>query len=648
MKHPARRGPGRGAALGAISVLAATLALTTGGNATASPENRTATRDAAASRGPTSREQAFARAATEFGVPQSLLEAVSYSWTRWEGHAGQHSTDGGYGPMHLVDASTFERDGRDGTPQGSTRLAEDTLGRAADLLGVPAERLREDPETNIRGGAALLAARQKALGGPTGASSDPGAWYATVAEDSASPDRSGAVTFADDVYAVLAAGAARTTADGQRVSLAPTRTTPRRSDITRLQLSDPKQDSRTDCPRGLDCQWLEAPYAQYGPNPGDYGNHDLAHRPATPRLTTIVIHDTEASWDTTLKLVQDPTYLAWNYSVRSSDGQVVQHLDPEDVGWHAGNWYVNAHSIGIEHEGFAAQGATWYSEPLYRSSARLVRHLTAEYGIPRDREHIIGHDQVPGTTPATVRGMHWDPGPYWDWEHYFQLMGAPLSARHGAPGRDVVRILPGFEDNRQVVTGCDQAGQPCPTQGTNFVYLHTAPDAASPLVNDIGLHPTGTSTTEVADIGARATAGVDYAVADRTGDWTAIWYLGQKAWFLDPGTHPSAIRVSRPLVTPRPGRTSVPVYGRAYPEAAAYPAGEAPQAVVPLQYSIPAGQRYVLADATVPTDYYKAKTFSADTPGDHVDIVGQDRYYLISFGHRVAYVRAADVDVVSP
>ena len=40
-------------------------------------------------------------------------------------------------------------------------------------------------------------------------------------------------------------------------------------------------------------------------------------------------------------------------------------------------------------------------------------------------------------------------------------------------------------------------------------------------------------------------------------------------------------------------------------------------------------------------------TFSLDTPNDHVDVVGQDRYYQISLGHRFAYVRAADVDVVT-
>jgi len=137
-------------------------------------------------------------------------------------------------------------------------------------------------------------------------------------------------------------------------------------------------------------------------------------------------------------------------------------------------------------------------------------------------------------------------------------------------------------------------------------------------------------------------------VAQRAGDWTAIWWLGQKAWFENPVSTPTAIPVKGSIVVPKAGRASVPVYGRAYPESAAYAAypGVPVQAVVPLQYSILAGQRYALQDATVSTDYYRATTFAGTPPTDHVDIRGQDAYYQVSLGHRTAYVRAADVDVV--
>ncbi|HEU4999474.1 MAG TPA: peptidoglycan recognition family protein [Lapillicoccus sp.] len=604
--------------------------------------------------GSDARERAFAAAATEFGVPEPLLEAVSYAQTRWEGHAGQHNTGGGYGPMNLVDGSLFtaspaqQRDGAG--PSTVVPASVDSLGSAARLLGVDRDVLRRDTAANIRGGAALLASKQAALNLPTGPWSDVGQWYASVAAASGAADTDGAADFADAAYQVLTTGAARTTTDGQAVSLAAQPASPQRAQLDRLGLASPKSDPNVECPTSIRCESIPAPYVQYGPTPGAYGNHDLAARDtsAGPAVQYIVVHDTEASWQTTLDLVQDPTYVSWHYSIRSADGLVAQHVPTKDVAWHAGNWYVNMHSIGIEHEGFAPDGATWYSEPMYRNSAKLVRYLADKYDIPLDRGHILGHDQVPGITPAGVAGMHWDPGPFWDWEHYFQLMGAPLQAK-AVETSDVVRILPGFNDNQQPVTGCETPGVACEPQGTNFVYLHTAPSESAPLVTDIGLRPGGTpSTTDVADIGARATAGVEYAVAGRAGDWTAIWWLGQQAWFHNPAAAPTAIPVTGSVVVPKAGRTSVPVYGRAYPEAAAYAAypGVPVQSVVPLQYAILAGQRYALQDATIVTDYYRATTFAGTPPSDHVDIRGQDAYYQVSLGHRTAYVRAADVDIV--
>ena len=124
-----------------------------------------------------------------------------------------------------------------------------------------------------------------------------------------------------------------------------------------------------------------------------------------------------------------------------------------DVAWHAGNWYVNMHSIGLEHEGIAEDGGLWYTEAMYRTSARLVRYLANRYDIPLDRGHIIGHDQVPGPTPAYVPGMHWDPGPYWDWEHYFELLGAPIDAPVADPGNRVRTIAPNGQRNRPIATG---------------------------------------------------------------------------------------------------------------------------------------------------------------------------------------------------
>ena len=66
----------------------------------------------------------------------------------------------------------------------------------------------------------------------------------------------------------------------------------------------------------------------------------------------------------------------------------------------------------------------------------------------------------------------------------------------------------------------------------------------------------------------------------------------------------------------------------------------------PLAYILPAGQEHVIGDLQPVTDDYKAKSFSQETPDDHVDIRGDDRYVQISLGHRVAFVRLADVGVL--
>ena len=632
------------AALGAVAAVAAGLALTSPAAQAADPSASASGTD------PASRERAFAAASTEYGVPRTVLEAVSYAQTRWDFNPG-HSTSGGYGPMHLVDADLGTRADAKGLGEPSAPEAApvaDTLGRAAELTGLAEDALRTDEVANIRGGAALLAATQKRLGLPMGQSTDAGQWYAAVADASGSAQEDVAAAFADDTYSVIASGASRRTVDGKEVSLLPSAVRADTAQVDRLGLLKKPNGGPVDCPPGLDCEWVPAPYEQYGPGAGDYGNHDLAQRPRSPKITNIVIHDTEATYDTTLKLVSDPTYVSWQYSLRSSDGHIAQHLTPQDVGWHAGNWYVNSHSIGLEHEGFAPQGAEWFSEPMYRSSARLVRYLAKTYDIPLDMQHVFGHDQVPATTPGGVAGMHWDPGPYWNWEHYFQLLGAPLSAHQSGAAQDLVRILPGFEDNIQPVTGCTTAGVACRAQGTNFVYLHTQPSETAPLVNDIGRKSNGAaSTTNVSDIGARAQTGLTFAVAERSGDWTAIWFNGVKGWFLNPASDPTAVPVKGSYVVPKAGLAKAPVYGRAYPEASAYPAGIPVQALAPLQYSFAAGQRYAVGDLTVPTNYYRASTFSLGTPNDHVDVVGQDRYYQISLGHRFAYVRAADVDVVT-
>ncbi|MET9257545.1 N-acetylmuramoyl-L-alanine amidase [Streptomyces sp. NPDC003717] len=603
-------------------------------------------------------QQAFAEASREYKVPQSVLLGVSYLQSRWDGHGGAPSVTGGYGPMHLTDARTalagasHHGEGAE-DPRGDDARAAlhptataaapttlparlTTLPRAAELTGLSPEALRTDQAANVAGGAALLAAAQRAAGEPL--SADPADWYAAVARFSGADDSGTAAAYANDVYDVIRTGEARTTDAGQRVALAARPgTAPDTAQLPRTGLRAGSA-AGTECPKSVSCEWIPAPYEEFGD--GDYGNHDLGNRPASQRIRYIVVHDTEGAWDGVLNLVQDPTYVSWNYTLRSTDGHIAQHVKAKDVAWHAGNWYVNANSIGLEHEGFLAEPDAWYTEAMYRSSARLVRYLSAKYRIPLDRQHILGHDNVPGPTSSTVPGMHTDPGPYWDWRHYFRLLGAPV-AQTGGKHSGVVTIRPDYDTNQPVYTGCETAGTPCAAHGSSEVRLYTDHDVNAPLVKDIGLGTT--PTTGVNDLSSRVSTGQQYAVADRWGDWTAVWYLGQKAWFQDPERHPASVPARGKTITPREGLESVPVYGRAYPEAGAYPADVPVQAVSPLKYTLPKGQKYVVGDK-VPGEYYYAVTFDESS---HRVVRGSDLYYEIQYGHRVAYVRAADVSVAT-
>ena len=89
----------------------------------------------------------FEEAADEYDVPVSLLLAMGYVNTRWE--------------MPPPEASAY----KPGDPQGRGAYgimqlvrndAEDTLGEASRLTGIPEEELKRDRGSNILGGAALL------------------------------------------------------------------------------------------------------------------------------------------------------------------------------------------------------------------------------------------------------------------------------------------------------------------------------------------------------------------------------------------------------------------------------------------------------------------------------------------------------------
>ncbi|GAC1322749.1 MAG: peptidoglycan recognition family protein [Chloroflexota bacterium] len=596
-------------------------------------------------------QTSFSAAAREFKVPDAVLKSVSYNESRWDDHAGLPSTSGGYGPMGLTHVDRLSSDRRGYGSRRDVRRdpALHTLDVAATLVHQSASVLERDPAQNIRGGAALLARYARETTGAL--PSSPSRWYGAVALYSGSRDAHAALNFAQAVFATIRTGVARTTVNGQRVSLSSTHVTTDARTLRTLHLQE-APPSKVECPRTLGCRFVPAAYAiNDATDPTNYGNYDVAHRNKDGlTIRYIVIHDTESSYAGAIQGFQNPSrYASSNYVIRSSDGAVTQMVPNEDVAWHAGNYYVNMHAIGIEHEGVAIQGATWYSEQLYQASASLVRYLSRRYKIPLDRAHIIGHDEVPGPTPATQTSQHWDPGPFWDWSHYMDLLQAPIQGSGDASQQTgIITINPTFSANQPAVTYCFTAGdcRPVTGQPANFVYLYTAPNLDAPLLGDRALHGAGTAgTTRADDWGDKAVTGQQFYRVDQQGDWSAIDYGGTRAWFYDANGSTVTLAGTGIVITPKAGRSSVPVYGRAYPAQKSYPVWvprKQIEKVVPLQYSIPSGQMYVAA-GDMTADFYWSPTQKK-----RALIVGKARYYQIYFNHRFAFVKAGDVDVVPP
>ena len=105
---------------------------------------------------------------------------------------------------------------------------------------------------------------------------------------------------------------------------------------------------------------------------GDGSYTKASRTPRNHSITTIVIHATDGG-----SLTGNVWWLSGGHSHASAhyvvarDGSIVQLVHLSDIAWHAGNWKVNRHSIGIEHVG-ETYDPNGFTTAEYVSSARLV------------------------------------------------------------------------------------------------------------------------------------------------------------------------------------------------------------------------------------------------------------------------------------
>ena len=312
----------------------------------------------------TSLKSEFESAAAEHDVPEELLMAMGYVNTLWEMPPPEASD---YEPGDLHGRGTY------GIMQLVRTPWEDTVGLAADLTGLPEERLKSERAANVGGGAAVLAdiageERPPELDG----------WYGTVAE------YGGNDLYAQRVFGVLEDGASATISTGGSLNLAP---------------------QEVDTPQLLTSRSGGADYRRADWRPAYRGNYSKP-RSGRPYHRLHSHPHSAGSYSGTISWFKDWRANVSAHYVVGRTGRVAQCVRNEDIAWHAGNWTYNRKSIGIEHAGYAGQR---WTDSTYRSSARLSAYLSKRFNIPVDRRYIRGHGSVPGVaTRCPGRRFNWD------------------------------------------------------------------------------------------------------------------------------------------------------------------------------------------------------------------------------------------------
>ncbi|MFV0458253.1 MAG: N-acetylmuramoyl-L-alanine amidase [Actinomycetales bacterium] len=333
-------------------------------------------------------------AAARFGVPGEVISAVGWNESRLEGRGGMPSLVNGFGIMHLVD-----------------NPSQRTLAEAAALTGLSELALRTEDAANVLGGAALLRARADARGLTATDRESLSAWMPVTADYSGARDQQVAQLYAGEVATTLAVGIS-----SAGIVLKPKGAIP----WSRLGVGiegDPGTTPTTFTTPVSNPEPIGSTMPAVTSTPAYSGNYTAANRPNDYGISYIIVHVTQGSYGSAINWFQNASArVSAHYVIRSSDGKVAQCVDNSDVAWHAGNRTYNYASIGIEHEGFISQ-SSWFTDAMYRSSAALVSALCDQYGIPKTRSRILGHNEVPGAT-------HTDPGPYWNWSKYMSYVTA--------------------------------------------------------------------------------------------------------------------------------------------------------------------------------------------------------------------------------
>ena len=342
----------------------------------------------------------FDRAGRAHGVPPALLAALSYAQTRWQDHDGRPSSSLGYGPMHLVDGAAAARAARaragkdDAARRGRHARRCRPRRRHRARRRAPRPR-RQHPR---RGGAAGPATSRDA-GRPVGVRHRPGRLVRDRRRRQRrwSPRRS-QLDLADAVMRHPAQRAAASSWPTARGSSLPAHgkvvrpDAPARPRCARAPREARRHQHRARPGRGaararrrVDPRAATSSTARSRPTTATTTSPSGRARPRSPTSSSTT---PRASGTTVLDLVQDPTYVSWQYSLRSADGHIAQHVLAKDVAL-ARRQLVGQHALdrprarGLRRRGRARGTPSRCTAPRRQLVRWLARRSTASRSTAR-------------------------------------------------------------------------------------------------------------------------------------------------------------------------------------------------------------------------------------------------------------------------
>lgn len=148
----------------------------------------------------------------------------------------------------------------------------------------------------------------------------------------------------------------------------------------------------------------------------------------TPEI--IILHCPVGTFEGTVATFKNPRTQVSAHYVVDRDGSILQMVALADAAWHA-MYYPNMIGIGIEmvdeymYSGYLSRGCmqdpNWFTKPELDATAELVAALMQKFNIPINK--VMGHNDP---WLRQFGNTHVDPGPYFPWVNFRQLVQALL------------------------------------------------------------------------------------------------------------------------------------------------------------------------------------------------------------------------------